>query len=71
VVSSENAAGDIIAPPRPWTSRAPISMADDVVRPPVSEAAMNSITPAMKIRRRPSRSAARPPSSGNPAKASA
>jgi hypothetical protein len=61
----------MIAPPKPWTSLAAISTPDDVARPLASEAAMNSSTPVMKTWRRPSRSAARPPSSRKPANVSA
>src|SRR5262249_50570541 len=39
--------------------------------PPASEAAENSSSPAMNMRRRPSRSPARPPSSSSPPKVSA
>ena len=55
----------------PWMTRAPSSHAWPVANPPSSEASVNSKMPAMKTRRRPSRSPDLPPSSSNPPKASA
>ena len=71
VATSASAVGAIIAAPMPWTARADSSQAWEVAKPPASEAAENSTSPAMNTRRRPSRSPARPPSSSSPPKASA
>ena len=71
VVISASAVGAIIAPPTPWTARAVSSQACEVAKPPASEAAENSSSPATNIRRRPSRSPARPPSSSSPPKVTA
>ena len=70
VVMIESAAGDRIAPPRPWTARAAISQPSDCAKPPTRDAAANSNSPLMNTLRRPSRSATRPPSSRNPPKVS-
>jgi hypothetical protein len=67
-VTSERAAGESSAAPRPWTARAAISMPGEVARPPTSEATANSTSPYVNIRRRPSRSAIRPPRSRKPPK---
>src|SRR6266508_2408580 len=67
----ESAAGVMIAAPSPWTPRAPISDASDHARPAKSEASVNTTIPTRKIRRRPIRSAARPPRSRKPPKKSA
>ena len=56
---------------RELMTRAPSSQAWPVANPPSSEATENSKMPKMKIRRRPSRSPDRPPSSSRPPKASA
>src|SRR4029077_5996521 len=69
VITIESAAGVMIAPPRPCTARATISIPSDCANPQTSEASVNSATPTMNTRRRPSRSAARPPSSRKPPKA--
>ena len=66
VVMIDSAAGETIAAPRPWTARAAISHVSDCARPPASEASENTTSPSMNIRRRPSRSAIRPPSSKKP-----
>jgi hypothetical protein len=58
----------MIAAPRPWTARAPNSTPALLARPQTSEASVNSTRPTMKTRRRPSRSAIRPPSSRKPPK---
>ena len=63
--------GTSSAGPIPWSTRAASSTPTAGARPLASEAAMNSSTPVMKTRRRPSRSAARPPSSRKPANVSA
>ena len=66
VVTSDRAAGDTSAAPSPWIARAPSSQASDWASPPTSEASENSTSPSMNIRRRPTRSASRPPSSRQP-----
>ena len=66
VVTSDRAAGDTSAAPSPWIARAPSSQASDWASPPTSEASENSTSPYMNIRRRPTRSASRPPSSRQP-----
>ena len=71
VVMIESAAGERIAAPRPCTARAAISMPSEVESPQASDAGVKSATPDMNTRRRPSRSAARPPSSRKPPKVSA
>ena len=68
VVRIESEAGAMIAPPSPCTARAAMSTPWLSAMPPASEATANSVSPATNTRRRPSRSAARPPSSRNPAK---
>jgi len=67
VVRIESEAGAMIAPPRPCAARAAISSVCVSANPPASEASANSTRPEMNTRRRPSRSAARPPSSRKPA----
>ena len=42
-VTSESAAGESSAAPRPWTARAAISLPGEVARPPASEASANTI----------------------------
>ena len=66
VVRIERAAGEMIAAPRPWTARAATSVPVEFESPHANDAAANTISPTMKIRRRPNRSATRPPSSRNP-----
>ena len=56
----------MIAPPSPCTARDAISIPSDCASPHASEASVKSATPTMNTRRRPSRSAARPPSSRKP-----
>ncbi len=68
VMMIESAAGEMIAAPKPWTAREAISTPSDEASPQANEAVVNTITPARNTRRRPSRSAARPPSSRNPPK---
>jgi hypothetical protein len=67
----ERAAGVMIAAPRPWTARAAIRDGSDQARPANSEASENTARPTKKIRRRPTRSAARPPRSRKPPKTNA
>ena len=66
VVIRENAAGATTAAPAPWTTRDATSSTGSCARPPASEAAEKASSPAMNIRRRPSRSAARPPRISSP-----
>ena len=66
VVRIESAAGSVIAAPRPCARRAPTSTPELPASPPISDETPIRITPEIKILRRPSRSAARPPSSMNP-----
>jgi hypothetical protein len=66
VVRMDSAAGDIIAAPKPWASRAPTSTPWLLAKPQASEETANTTVPATNSRRRPSRSPARPPSSRNP-----
>ena len=68
VVRMARAAGEISAAPRPCTARATISCSSFWARPPASDAIAKSTMPDMNIRRRPSRSASRPPSSRKPPK---
>ena len=68
VVRSESAAGETIAPPTPCRARAATRTHEARANPPASEAAENRARPATKTRRRPNRSAARPPSIRNPPK---
>src|SRR3954454_17533494 len=66
VVTIESAAGERMAAPRPWTARAATSQPGLWARPPASEASEKRMRPATNTRRRPSRSAMRPPSSRKP-----
>jgi hypothetical protein len=66
VVRIDNAAGVIIAAPRPCASLEAISIPSLLDSPPTSEERPNSVVPAISRRRRPNRSAARPPRSRNP-----
>src|SRR5579859_7183537 len=70
-ITIERAAGSMIAAPMPWTARAPIMNPTPVASAAASDATVNSPRPTIRMRRRPSRSAARPPSSKNPPKVSA
>src|SRR5262249_59169978 len=71
VETIESAVGVMIAAPAPWTTRADSSAAGDQENPHSSDAAVNTRRPTMNKRRRPSRSAARPPSSSRPPNVSA
>jgi hypothetical protein len=71
VVMIESALGVMTAAPIPWKARAPISALSDQASPQSSDASVNRTTPTMNTRRRPSKSAARPPSRSRPAKVSA
>ena len=68
VVRIESAAGESIAAPSPWSERKAISDASDQASPSSSELTVKSASPATNSRRRPSRSASRPPSSRKPPK---
>jgi hypothetical protein len=71
VETIERAVGVMIAAPTPWATRAATSAAGDQASPQMSDAAVKNRTPVMNRRRRPSRSAARPPSKSRPPKVSA
>ena len=68
VVRIERAAGESMAAPSPCRLRNAISERSDQARPSSSELTVNRSSPAINIRRRPSRSASRPPSRRNPPK---
>ena len=70
VIRIDSAVGVMIAAAIPCTTRATISAASDPASPHASDAAANSAVPTANTRRRPSRSAARPPSSSRPPKLS-
>ena len=70
VMTIDSAVGVIIAAATPCTTRAVSSAVLVPARPAPSEARANRIVPATNMRRRPSRSAARPPSSSRPPKLS-
>ena len=55
-------------PPSPWPARAATSTPADGARPHANDPTANTTSPAMNTRRRPTRSAARPPSNKNPTK---
>ncbi len=60
-------AGSSSAAPTPASARAPISTDTDGASAHSSDAIVNTAVPAMKMRRRPSRSASRPPVSSSTA----
>jgi hypothetical protein len=70
VVTIDSAVGVMTAAAMPWTTRATSSAVTDPASPAPSDASANSAVPAMNTRRRPSRSAARPPRSRSPPKLS-
>ncbi len=70
VVTIDSAAGETIAAPRPCSARATMRNSEDVASPARAEAPVKTITPAINRRLRPTKSAARPPSSRNPPNAS-
>ncbi len=70
VTRIDRAAGEMTAAPMPWMARAMIRTVSDPAKPQASEAREKITSPAMKTRRRPSRSAIRPPSSSRPPKVS-
>ena len=61
-------AGAKMAPPNPWAARAAMSHPPLWAKPPRRLQRVKRASPNMKMRRRPNRSAARPPSIRNPAK---
>ena len=61
VVMRDSAAGATMAAPAPCTTRAAISSTGSWASPPARLASENATRPATNMRRRPSRSAARPP----------
>ena len=63
-------AGEMIAPPSPWSARNTISHAPLCAKPHMSEPNVKSAMPIMNTRRRPNTSAARPPRSRKPPNAS-
>ena len=63
-------AGARMAPPMPWAARAAISQLPVWARPPIRLQTVKTPRPIMNTRRRPKRSAARPPSIRKPAKVS-
>jgi len=64
----ESAAGSTMAAPSPWIPRMMTRTVSVVARPPPSDPAAKTPRPIINSRRRPSRSAARPPSSRKPPK---
>ena len=70
VITIDSAVGVITAAATPWITRAASSAVLVLASPAPSEASANRTVPAMNIRRRPSRSAARPPNSNKPPKLS-
>jgi hypothetical protein len=68
VETIERAVGVMIAAPTPCTARAASSAAGAQESPQRSDAVVNNATPTMNTRRRPRRSAARPPRSNRPPK---
>src|SRR5262249_11446542 len=71
VVMSARVVGKTRAPPSPWNARAASSIPGPVASPPASAAPAYRPRPVTRTRRRPSRSAARPPNSRKPAEATA
>jgi hypothetical protein len=70
VVNNESAVGAMMAAEIPCTTRDPMSTGPDHASPHVNDEAANRPAPIMNMRRRPSRSAKRPPSSRKPPKLS-
>ena len=67
-ITIDSAAGKTTAAPNPCRPRIAISKPSFLASPAPSDAAVNRARPTIRIRRRPSRSAARPPSSRKPPK---
>jgi hypothetical protein len=70
VVINDRAAGESIAAPTPCPTRVASSVDAELASAAASDAPVKTSRPDTKIRRRPSRSAARPPSSSRPPNAS-
>ena len=70
LVMIERVAGEVIAPAMPCTPRAPMSRPRELASAQISELSANIAVPARNTRRRPRRSAERPPSISRPAKVS-
>ena len=70
VITIDSAVGVMIAAAAPCTARAVSSAVLEPASPAPSEASANRPLPIMNMRRRPSRSAARPPSNSSPPKLS-
>ena len=70
-ITIERAAGSISAAPRPWAPRIAIRNVASSASAQPNEAVVNRPSPSIRIRRRPSRSAARPPRSKKPPNVSA
>ena len=66
VAMSETAAGTVSAAPMPCRARATTSTGAPGARPHASDIAPKSESPSTKVRRRPTRSAIRPPRSSSP-----
>ena len=66
VVSRDMLAGAVNAAATPFTNRAAISSPGSLARPPSTETTAKTASATRKTRLRPSRSAARPPSSSRP-----
>ncbi len=67
---SASEVGEAIAPPMPCSTRAASSCHGSWANPPSREARVKMRMPAMKTRRRPRMSPARPPRSSSPPKVS-
>ena len=63
-----SATAEVNEPPTPCTKRAAINITGVVDSPQTSEAVVNTVSPAMKTRRRPTRSPRRPARSSRPPK---
>src|SRR3954453_12404968 len=65
-VAIESADGVSSAAPQPWTARAATRKPGEGASPHASDAPVNTNRPARNVRRRPTMSAARPPTSSRP-----
>jgi hypothetical protein len=70
VVRMESAPGEMMAAPTPCSARERMSISSVWARPHNAEPTMKTTRPIMNTRRRPNRSAIRPPSSSRPPKVS-
>ena len=68
VVRIDSAAGASSAAPSPCAARKTINELEDHARPSRSEKTVKTVSPSMNMRRRPKRSAIRPPSRSTPPK---